>query len=88
MVIDKEKEEDESGPSSGSEKKALAGKRMLIVEDSPMLRKICSAVVSDMGGESYSCNNGEEALQLVSKALQNQHHQPPPFDYILMDCEV
>nr|GLL32338.1 histidine kinase CKI1-like [Ipomoea trifida] len=55
--------------------------------DNPTLRKICTTVVSSLGALTYACTNGEEALQLVSSGLQDHHHQPP-FDYILMDCEM
>nr|GMD20958.1 histidine kinase CKI1-like [Ipomoea batatas] len=90
VVIEKEKEEEDDendGGSSSSEKKALTGKRILVVEDNPTLRKICTTVVSSLGALTYACTNGEEALQLVSSGLQDHHHQPP-FDYILMDCEM
>nr|GMD18401.1 histidine kinase CKI1-like [Ipomoea batatas] len=90
VVIEKDKEEedeDNGGGSSSSEKKALTGKRILVVEDNPTLRKICTTLVSSLGALTYACTNGEEALQLVSSGLQDHHHQPP-FDYILMDCEM
>ncbi|CAH9082594.1 unnamed protein product [Cuscuta epithymum] len=92
VAIDKEEyEDDECGPSTRGGlvalNKPLQGKRLLIVEDTPLQRKICMAVVSQLGAQSYTCDNGAEAIRLVYEALQSQDTQLP-FDYIIMDCEV
>ncbi|VFQ68659.1 unnamed protein product [Cuscuta campestris] len=91
VVIDKEKDYDECGPSTrgdtAAQNKPLQGKRILIVDDTLLQRRICIAVVSQLGAQSYTCDNGAEAVELVTEALQNWDNKHT-FDYILMDCEM
>ncbi|KAJ8539815.1 hypothetical protein K7X08_014067 [Anisodus acutangulus] len=67
--------------------------RILVVEDNKVLLMICKAKVSKLGATTSTCENGEEALDLVHKGLIDQRDiEPstpsPPFDYILMDCQM
>lgn len=68
------------------------GKKVLVAEDSFILRKIALAILSGLGAETSGCENGEEALQLVLQDLNHQREHRAdfslPFDCILMDCEV
>ncbi|KAJ8560429.1 hypothetical protein K7X08_022289 [Anisodus acutangulus] len=71
----------------------LTGKKILVVEDLKALLKVCSTVVSHLGATTYTCENGVEALDLARKGLSDQRDigpstPSPPFDYILMDCEM
>ncbi|XP_059285775.1 histidine kinase CKI1-like [Lycium ferocissimum] len=78
---------------SSSNNLPLTGKKILVVEDDNMLLMICLVVVSKLGATTYTCGNGEEALDLVRKGLSDQRDigpstPSPPFDYILMDCQM
>ncbi|KAL5560999.1 hypothetical protein UlMin_030746 [Ulmus minor] len=72
----------------------LKGKKVLLVDDQYLLRMLGFKRVSQMGASVELCQNGKEALDLVSNGLaanhQTQHGTSaiPPYDYILMDCEM
>lgn len=67
--------------------KPLSGKKFLVVEDVALLRKITLATLMDLGATCDQCENGEQAVKLVSEVLTRDFPNPP-FDYILMDCQV
>uniref|UniRef100_A0A3Q7JYV4 histidine kinase n=1 Tax=Solanum lycopersicum TaxID=4081 RepID=A0A3Q7JYV4_SOLLC len=76
-----------------NKKLPLTGKKILVVEDDRMLLMICRTAVSKLGATVYTCKNGQEALDEVCKGLNEQRDigsstPSPPFDYILMDCEM
>ncbi|KAL2519615.1 Histidine kinase CKI1 [Abeliophyllum distichum] len=76
-----------------SSKKPLIGKKILVADDDPIGRKIATSFASQLGANTYSCVNGEQALEAVCKGLKDQYITGAskisvPFDYILMDCEV
>ncbi|KAL6968617.1 hypothetical protein U1Q18_034418 [Sarracenia purpurea var. burkii] len=77
---------------STSSEKPLSGKKILVAEDNAVLRKLATSNVSRLGANVESCENGEEALQLVCKSLIDQRKDGAaafrPYDYILMDCEM
>ncbi|CDP07743.1 unnamed protein product [Coffea canephora] len=80
----------EIGSSKGE--KPLQGKKVLVVEDNKVLQKVATVLVSELGADTHSCRNGEEALVIVCKNLRDRREsgarQTLPFDYILMDCEM
>ncbi|XP_061338438.1 histidine kinase CKI1-like [Gastrolobium bilobum] len=65
--------------------KLLSGKKLLIVEDSALLRKLASATLIPLGATIEQCENGEQAVRLVDEGLARDFPNPP-YDYILMDC--
>ncbi|KAF8379736.1 hypothetical protein HHK36_029184 [Tetracentron sinense] len=75
-----------------SSEKPLSGKKILVVEDDRMLRKVAMTIIRRLGAVVETCENGEEALEQVCNALSNQRTQGAskilPYDYILMDCEM
>ncbi|CAN4104708.1 unnamed protein product [Withania somnifera] len=76
-----------------SKKLPLTGKKILVVEDNRTLLMVCTTTVSNLGATTYTCKNGKEALDEVCKGLSDQRDigpstPSPPFDYILMDCEM
>ncbi|KAK1378117.1 hypothetical protein POM88_024861 [Heracleum sosnowskyi] len=80
-------------PEFGGEvDKPLSGKKVLVVEDENLLQKIATAILSRLGVTIEISNNGHEALQTVSKALEDQRtsESPPslPYDYIFMDFQM
>ena len=75
----------ECGDSSNN--KPLSGKKILVVEDTALLRKLALATLIPLGATIEQCENGEEAVQLVVDGLIRDFPNPP-YDYILMDCQV
>ncbi|KAL0371533.1 UNVERIFIED_CONTAM: Histidine kinase CKI1 [Sesamum angustifolium] len=78
-----------------SNRKPLMGKKILVADDDPIGRKIAASVVSQLGANIVSCENGEEAWRLVYRNLMNDVTNPVgasklsiPFDCILMDCQM
>ncbi|XP_070048862.1 probable histidine kinase 2 [Nicotiana tomentosiformis] len=77
---------------SSSNRLPLTGRTILVVEDDELLLKICRTMVSQLGANTYTCENGEQALAHVCKGLRDQSQigpstPSPPVDY-LMDCEM
>ncbi|KAG1338182.1 putative histidine kinase 2 [Cocos nucifera] len=78
----------------------LSGMNILLVEDAPVLSMIAKLRLSKFGATVEHAENGLNAVDLVTKALQgtsNKHNgaaQPRgdlkhlPYDIILMDCEM
>ncbi|KAF3454879.1 hypothetical protein FNV43_RR05327 [Rhamnella rubrinervis] len=76
----------------GSEK-PLAGKRILVVEDDHVSRKVATILISRLGATVELCENGKESVELVGNGLSSQTKQGGasmllPYDYVLMDCEM
>ncbi|KAJ4850639.1 hypothetical protein Tsubulata_023974 [Turnera subulata] len=76
----------------GSEKPSLEGKKVLIVEDTELLRRLATFHLSKLGASVEVCANGKEASDKVSKALGDLRKEGDskclPYDYIFMDCVV
>ncbi|OIW07029.1 hypothetical protein TanjilG_02663 [Lupinus angustifolius] len=68
--------------------KSLSGKRFLVVEDNALLRKLALATLFPLGVTIEQCENGEQAVQLFEEGLARRDLPYPPYDYILMDCEM
>ncbi|KAL1831133.1 hypothetical protein ACET3Z_000784 [Daucus carota] len=69
--------------------KPLSGMKVLLVDDEPLLRKIAIAVLSSLGVTTEICVDGQEAVQTVCKALNDQGPSHAlPYACILMDCEM
>lgn len=90
LAKNQETREDKSENLSGE--KPLTGKKILVAEDNTVLQMIVTLTLSNLGATIEICENGEEALELVSNGLGNQLKHAAsntlPYDYILMDCEV
>ncbi|KAJ4834913.1 hypothetical protein Tsubulata_032567 [Turnera subulata] len=72
--------------------KPLSGLKFLVAEDVVPARRIAMKHLEILGATAEVCGNGQEALAAVRKGLEDQriYDGPvvPPYDYILMDCEV
>ncbi|MBA0619082.1 hypothetical protein Godav_028323 [Gossypium davidsonii] len=69
--------------------KPLNEKTILLVEDSPLNRRITSESLKKLGAEVEVCTNGEEAVDKVCKMLkENNKRKAQPYDFILMDCQM
>ncbi|CAK9135530.1 unnamed protein product [Ilex paraguariensis] len=75
-----------------SSEKPLSGKKVLVVEDNPVLSMVAVATLCKNGATVEVCENGQEAFDQVCKALRDQskegHSMTLPYDIILMDCEM
>ncbi|KAK7269615.1 hypothetical protein RIF29_22348 [Crotalaria pallida] len=87
QIVHHQEETQECGDSS-SNKKPLSGKKFLVVEDNALLRKLALATLISLGATIEQCENGEQAVQLVGEGLNSSDIPNPPYDYILMDCEM
>ncbi|KAK4406937.1 Histidine kinase CKI1 [Sesamum angolense] len=68
-------------------RKPLMGKKILVADDDPIGRKIAASVVSQLGANIVSCENGEEAWRLVYRNLMNDVTNPvgaSSFQYLLI----
>ena len=65
--------------SSGSGLPILAGKQVLIVDDHPVNRTLCEAMLSDVGCDLIFAENAAEAFDQVERNAP---------DLILMDCHM
>nr|XP_043633370.1 histidine kinase CKI1-like [Erigeron canadensis] len=76
-------------PSSSS---PLRGKKVLLVEDDKLQQMIAKKSLLKHGLVIDTCTNGEEALTLVSKSLNDQRDLGAshilPYEYIFMDCQM
>lgn len=68
------------------ETRSLNEKRLLLVEDSQLNRRITSEMLKKLGAEVEMCANGKEAFDKVCNMLKENKAQP--YDFILMDCQV
>ncbi|KAK9281199.1 hypothetical protein L1049_004094 [Liquidambar formosana] len=75
-----------------SSEKPLSGKKFLVAEDNPVLRKLAISNLSRLGATVEYCENGQEALELICRGLSDQRILEAsmilPYDYVLMDCEM
>ncbi|OVA16806.1 DNA mismatch repair protein MutS [Macleaya cordata] len=82
--------------SKPSNDKPLNGKKILVVDDNVVSRRMANRWLSLLGATDIEfCENGEEALKQVCMSLQESDQRmqqgaskSPPYDYILMDCKM
>ncbi|KAL1341182.1 hypothetical protein AAHE18_09G068400 [Arachis hypogaea] len=67
--------------------KPLSGKKILVVDDTPLMRMIALRTLIKLGAIIEQCENGETAVHLVGDGLIKDFPNPP-YDYILMDCQM
>ncbi|MDR3196603.1 MAG: response regulator [Planctomycetaceae bacterium] len=63
---------------------SLAGRRILLAEDSQDSRRLFSWIMKKAGAEVAETENGQAAVEIVEKNIENTS----PFDIILMDMEM
>lgn len=78
---------------SDHSREVLYGKKVLVVDDMELFRKLTSANLRKLGAVVEVCQNGKEAFDQVCKALRDHNEEEDksrsiPYDYIFMDCEV
>lgn len=80
----------EETSSTVDNKNPLRGKRVLLVDDDFVIRRVGSKVLLKLGAEVEVAENGLIALDLVKKALETGQHSEYSFTYdaIFMDCQV
>ncbi len=70
----------ESNGAASASTQALQGKRVLLVEDTPVNQKIAEKLLTHQGCQVVLADNGQQALQLIAAS--------PSFDIILMDMQM
>lgn len=85
----------DEGDVKGSDhsQEVLYGKKVLVVDDIELFRKLTSTNLRKLGAVVEVCQNGKEAFDQVCKALRDHNEEEDksrsiPYDYIFMDCEV
>ena len=76
--------EDRATADRQSQKSALAGGRLLLVEDGPDNQRLITHILRRAGAEVVLANNGLLAIE----AAQNAQDEGKPFDVILMDMQM
>lgn len=80
------------GPSN-----ALAGIRILLAEDTPVLAKVATIMLEKMGARVVAVGDGMQAVETIGRSrgdqsvMESEEAAPSPvdqFDLVLMDCQV
>ena len=73
-------------PSLAEEYADLKGSRVLLVEDNELNTMIAEAFLQEVGIETTTAENGQEALLRIEEAAAAGHN--PAFDAVLMDLQM
>ncbi|XP_002983081.2 histidine kinase 1 [Selaginella moellendorffii] len=69
--------------------KPLAGLRILVVEDTPILQRMIGTILGKLGAEVTIVGDGQQAVTAVAKSVNELlKSQTLHFDLILMDCAM
>ncbi|XP_076921085.1 histidine kinase 1-like [Bidens hawaiensis] len=74
--------------------KSLEGVRILLAEDTPILQRVATIMLEKMGATVAVVGDGLQAVEALQSPLedgmtaQQQMRDPPPYDLILMDCQM
>ncbi|XP_019255633.1 PREDICTED: histidine kinase CKI1 [Nicotiana attenuata] len=75
-----------------STSKDFKGKKVLVVDDQPILRMYASKSLQKLGADVDVSENGKEACDKVCKSLNGMYegddNANKTYDFILMDCEM
>jgi signal transduction histidine kinase/CheY-like chemotaxis protein len=75
------------GPDSQAEAEplpSLVGLRVLVVDDTPVSRRVTERILLSAGAEVICCCDGREAIEEFESAVDADH----PFDLVLLDMEM
>ncbi|HFC46505.1 MAG TPA: response regulator, partial [Dissulfuribacter thermophilus] len=67
-----------------AEKKEVKGGRILVMDDEEAIRSLTIDVLKMLGYEAVSVSNGEEAIRLYKRAMEEGR----PFDAVIMDLTI
>ncbi|KAL4569046.1 hypothetical protein LXL04_024673 [Taraxacum kok-saghyz] len=76
-----ESEEDEEKAKNG--KKSLEGLRILLAEDNPVLQRVATIMLENMGATVVVVGDGAHAVEELNKCIEST-----PYDLVLMDCQM
>ncbi|XP_062102700.1 histidine kinase 1 isoform X2 [Humulus lupulus] len=81
-----------------NENKSLEGLRILIAEDTPVLQRVATIMLEKMGAMVTAVGDGLQAVEALYCSLnaeqnactssEDEKSNLPPFDLILMDCQM
>ncbi|XP_047314872.1 histidine kinase 1-like isoform X1 [Impatiens glandulifera] len=91
-------------PRTESAMKPLEGLQILLAEDTPVLQRVATIMLEKMGAFVTAVGDGEQAVNALRATLSAEEESPleedgnrrnqngikasPPFDLVLMDCQV
>ncbi|KAF5768996.1 putative histidine kinase response regulator and transcription factor RR-A-type family [Helianthus annuus] len=74
--------------------KSLEGVRILLAEDTPILQRVATIMLEKMGAIVSVVGDGVQAVEALQRPVedgmpaQTKMRDPPPYDLILMDCQM
>ncbi|KAL8246872.1 hypothetical protein R6Q59_008088 [Mikania micrantha] len=74
--------------------KSLEGVRILLAEDTPILQRVATIMLEKMGATVVVVGDGAQAVEALQNPIegvmtsQTKMQDPPPYDLILMDCQM
>ncbi|GKA02056.1 histidine kinase CKI1-like protein [Tanacetum coccineum] len=81
----------QEGPTEITKSSPL-GEKVLLADNEPCQHMIVQKLLSRYGVTTTSCLNGKQALDMVTKGLNDQRNIGAshilPYDYIFMDCQM
>jgi two-component system sensor histidine kinase/response regulator len=83
-----------SSANLSSDREFLKHKKVLLVEDDPVIRKIVHRMLLNMNCEVTVTSNGREALDILQQTpvvehnIDDKHEFPAQFDLVLMDLHM
>ncbi|KAE8693480.1 Histidine kinase 1 [Hibiscus syriacus] len=83
---------------AANEQKSLQGLRILLAEDTPVLQRVATIMLEKMGAVVVAVGDGVQAVEALNcmpdgdeyrtNTLQTEICDSPPYDLILMDCQM
>ncbi|KAK9074779.1 hypothetical protein SSX86_003097 [Deinandra increscens subsp. villosa] len=73
-----------------SGQRALEGLHILLAEDNPILQRVATIMLEQTGAKVLVVGDGVQAVEALSitENFNKSCESPPPFDLILMDCQM
>ncbi|KAK1410483.1 hypothetical protein QVD17_37020 [Tagetes erecta] len=77
-----------------NDQKSLEGVCILLAEDTPILQRVATIMLEKMGAAVVVVGDGVQAVEALQIPLddgmqtQTKMRDPPPYDLILMDCQM
>ncbi|GLT82627.1 hypothetical protein SLE2022_009880 [Rubroshorea leprosula] len=105
-VISSKNESNSYSSQTPNEQKSLAGLRILLAEDTPVLQRVATIMLEKMGATVIAVGDGIQAVDALNSTLyseggrrkpcsqdgsprsQTEICNSPPYDLILMDCQM
>ncbi|KAE8715930.1 Histidine kinase 1 [Hibiscus syriacus] len=94
----KDRDDSYTTNKAANEQKSLQGLRILLAEDTPVLQRVATIMLEKMGAVVVAVGDGLQAVEALNcvpdgdeyrtNRLQTEICDSPPYDLILMDCQM